>query len=400
MVDLITQPWDGDRRQVGDVIKKELETRSYTRFVAVTAFATRSGVRHLLQDIQTLKSSGGSAEIFVGIDGRTTTVEALSTLLEANIPTWVLHNTTKTPRTIFHPKMYLLEGADRSLVLIGSTNLTAGGLYNNYELNACLTLSVRRQRDRRFKASIDQFLGDIRRSANCAPLSRDLLKRLRNAGLRSETEDEEATEEERHWHQSLADIFAATPVPPAPPLPVARSSDPRSASGAPKRANVETEVMVIDVNPENARIYFDGHMYVGSLNHVVKPQNLAPYFTKECGVSAEVPEVMEDGVTWISDVVTSEDVPTSDVKRGAAAVGNRVTFPGGAAWQRWQTGLEAIKGRALKEGWTSAKSRLYFLSEPRELGRTVKKGPKQREFRWGLKSTITDLMNKPDLRKT
>lgn len=73
--------------------------------------------------------------VIVGANERGTTVEALLRLLPA-IQTGLVF--FKHPRQTFHPKLYWFEDPDgpdwqRATVIVGSSNLTRGGLFTNFE---------------------------------------------------------------------------------------------------------------------------------------------------------------------------------------------------------------------------------------------------------------------------
>jgi hypothetical protein len=74
-------------------------------------------------------------EVVVGLNERGTTVEAMLRLL----PTVdTLHAFFKHPRQTFHPKVYWFENVtdeewNSATVIVGSSNLTSGGLFSNFE---------------------------------------------------------------------------------------------------------------------------------------------------------------------------------------------------------------------------------------------------------------------------
>jgi hypothetical protein len=49
---------------------------------------------------------------------------------------YVYHNSRSEPKYTFHPKLYAFEKESRAVVFVGSSNLTEGGLYTNYEVNS------------------------------------------------------------------------------------------------------------------------------------------------------------------------------------------------------------------------------------------------------------------------
>lgn len=67
---------------------------------------------------------------------KNTSVQGLQHLLPLCEEIWVYNN--ESPTSTFHPKVYIFEKTgDKATVFVGSSNLTAGGLYTNYEVNSC-----------------------------------------------------------------------------------------------------------------------------------------------------------------------------------------------------------------------------------------------------------------------
>ena len=160
------------------------------------------------------------------------------------------------------------------------------------------------------------------------------------------------------------------------------------------------EVMIQDVNPKNARIYFDGHMYVGGCRHAEQPRWFAPYFTRECEDSTNpaVPEVQEAGVSSYSRVFTVVRVPLKQLKAYPDAVWVDQQIRGHELWTHWERGLAAIAKRAREEPFKEKYDlhRLYFLYERAELGRTVKKAG-QKQLTHGFGCSHADLREMRDL---
>ena len=95
------------------------------------AWAREAGVLWLLE---ALDGRIADLQLVVGVNERSTTVEALLRLLPVTSQLWVFF---KHARQTFHPKLYLFEGGaagGASLTfLVGSSNLTPGGLLTNFE---------------------------------------------------------------------------------------------------------------------------------------------------------------------------------------------------------------------------------------------------------------------------
>ncbi|WJY21173.1 phospholipase D family protein [Fontisubflavum oceani] len=93
-----------------------------------TAFMTASGLT-LLQGV--LEPIADRARIFVGIRNGITTVQSIQKALEIGCETYMVD--TGSRQRIFHPKMYYSRSATRAKLLLGSANLTMGGLRTNIE---------------------------------------------------------------------------------------------------------------------------------------------------------------------------------------------------------------------------------------------------------------------------
>jgi len=118
----------------GEPLLGVLETASHrhaggTLRVAV-AWARDEGVARLLA---ALGDRVESLHVIVGLNERGTTAEALLRLLPVSDSLTVFF---KHPRQTFHPKVYWFAGKDgATTVLVGSANLTRGGLMTNFEVD-------------------------------------------------------------------------------------------------------------------------------------------------------------------------------------------------------------------------------------------------------------------------
>lgn len=151
-----------DNDRLGDTLKTELASSAWTRFTAVVAFARLSGVTQVQPTIASFAESRGRVDLTVGTDLGGTSYEAV----------WYLHNAISSsgrillasaePGGTFHPKVFIfsdarhsrstveaLSGATKALVIVGSSNLTGGGLYLNDEASAIWTPSLADGRDGR-----------------------------------------------------------------------------------------------------------------------------------------------------------------------------------------------------------------------------------------------------------
>ena len=131
---LINQPFNG---QLGDILVEKLRGE-YNRLTIVVAFARNSGVLRMKPELERFRANGGYVKLFVGVDMEGTTYEALVNLLPLCDTLHVVHS--EDHATTFHSKVFVLENDDEIWVVVGSNNLTASGLWTNFESCQCQTL--------------------------------------------------------------------------------------------------------------------------------------------------------------------------------------------------------------------------------------------------------------------
>ena len=126
-------------------------------------------------------------------------------------------------RSTFHPKIYLFKSATAAAVVVGSGNLTEGGLFTNYEASLLLRLDLAVPADAALLASMLQALDEWSTPTLglCYPLDPTLLAQLVSQGhVPDEVHawgDEKATKEDQK--ASAPGLFARHSVPSAPKAP-------------------------------------------------------------------------------------------------------------------------------------------------------------------------------------
>lgn len=110
----------------------------YTRFRFMTAFVRWAGLSLLHPQLREFADRpGADVTGFVGIDLGGTTVEALTYLSELPNSTIKIVKSNQDS-VVFHPKIYEFSGAAGSLTVVGSSNMTMGGLLSNVEASLVL----------------------------------------------------------------------------------------------------------------------------------------------------------------------------------------------------------------------------------------------------------------------
>lgn len=133
---IINQPYD---ERLGIQLIKELENDKYTNLTIMVAYAKLSGVNRISPYLEKFREKGGIIRCVIGIDQQNTTYDALSHLLKLSHEVYIFHS--ESVSQTFHVKCYWLSNEDACWYAIGSNNLTAGGLFSNYELSDSTLLS-------------------------------------------------------------------------------------------------------------------------------------------------------------------------------------------------------------------------------------------------------------------
>lgn len=130
-MELINQPFNG---QLGERLIALLDSQDFQKLTVFVAFARNSGVLRIKDVLQRFRDQGGEVHVHVGVDLGGTSYEALTALLLHTDSLAVVHS---EGGQTFHPKIYHLVGATHTALIVGSNNLTGGGLWTNFE-SACL----------------------------------------------------------------------------------------------------------------------------------------------------------------------------------------------------------------------------------------------------------------------
>lgn len=139
-VTIIDQPQGAKTGELLRALLQDAVNGKYNEVVLLSAFAKRAGVARVQAALAALKASSSTLTTIVGVDHNGTSKEAVDDLFKLSDRLFIVHSTR--PDVTFHPKAYLFKGATCATLLIGSSNLTAGGLFSNMELSVELTFDL------------------------------------------------------------------------------------------------------------------------------------------------------------------------------------------------------------------------------------------------------------------
>lgn len=253
-ISFLTHPEDSFR--LGNFLIESLTDPQWTDFRAAIAFIKRSGTKHIQESLSSFVLRGGNVVITAGVDVGGTTAEGLQDLLNAvddKGQIFVFHNANSST---FHPKVYLFKNDTRAKLVIGSGNLTEGGLFTNYEAGLHVTLDLQNEND---FALFQRVEGTLREWSSpkeglCYRLTSHLMAEL---VLQRHLPDEAASRAEKmaelasRQHATVASMFNRYPVPAAPrsSFPDPEFAPPSSDDEAVLADTEEAETLTVEIPP-------------------------------------------------------------------------------------------------------------------------------------------------------
>lgn len=127
---------------IGNIINQELQSANSARMAV--AFLKYSGLQVLEKSINNCLKNNGNIEIITGLDFKTTDPQSMHYFIRlqkqvSNLK-FYCYGDKKENKTdvVFHPKIYLFQKGQETTGIVGSTNLTRGGLLTNFEVNVVI----------------------------------------------------------------------------------------------------------------------------------------------------------------------------------------------------------------------------------------------------------------------
>jgi HKD family nuclease len=137
------------RTHVG-AVQELFDISNIKRVIISVAFITESGVELLMAKIQNCATK---VTVFAGIRNDITSYQGLNRLLGLGVTLYAVD--TGSRNVLFHPKLYLVRGNQHAGLVIGSANLTLGGLNNNIEAGLALNFDLSDGSDKAVVESIE-----------------------------------------------------------------------------------------------------------------------------------------------------------------------------------------------------------------------------------------------------
>lgn len=143
-------------RTHGAAASELFDLRDIQKSILSIAFVSESGIEQIEEQ---LRAAAQSLTVFAGIRNEITSHQGLLRLLNMGCRLFTVDTGSRT--VVFHPKLYMARGETVARLLVGSANLTLGGLNNNIEAGIILELDMGDSDDREFIHQIEFDLGSL-----------------------------------------------------------------------------------------------------------------------------------------------------------------------------------------------------------------------------------------------
>ena len=139
-----------------DAVTALLQLADANRVLISVAYLREDGLAALEAAIRPLVAN---TEVFVGIRNDLTSIQAVKRLLALGVRLFAVD--TATRQSIYPPKLYFVSSDTVAGVVIGSANMTFGGMYNNIEVSAAMTLDLSNAEDKKFIDDVTAAFVDL-----------------------------------------------------------------------------------------------------------------------------------------------------------------------------------------------------------------------------------------------
>lgn len=130
-------------------VRELFDVPDIKKAILSVAFVSESGVQQIENQ---LKAHAALVTVYAGIRNDITSHQGLALLRDIGVKLYTVD--TGSRNVIFHPKLYLVRGKTTARFVVGSANLTLGGLNNNIEASLVIDFDLANTND---KAVVDEI---------------------------------------------------------------------------------------------------------------------------------------------------------------------------------------------------------------------------------------------------
>ena len=163
-----------------DAVRTLLDIQNPDRIIISVAFMTHGGLSLVRESIA---RAADRTTILAGIRNGITSAQGLQLAVEMGCSIYAVD--TGTRAAIFHPKIYFAYNPNEAQIIVGSANLTIGGLNSNIEASLCLAIDRSNPHGATLvddvRGKFDEMMAEYREHVFRIP-NEDLIQELLDAG--------------------------------------------------------------------------------------------------------------------------------------------------------------------------------------------------------------------------
>ncbi len=265
-MELMNQPFSG---QLGDRLIELLDSADYHTLNVAVAFAKNSGVLRVKDAFSHFRERGGSVNVYVGVDLGGTSYEALTTLRLHTDSLNVVHS--ERGQT-FHSKIYQFSGEKSGLLVVGSHNLTAGGLWTNFESSVHIPIDGEKAAEAKMTKEMGDYFQELAGLATSfMPItSQDVIERLLDEGyVTKEVADRVRRASDAKRDGSKERLFGNVALAKLPRLTSTKQEGQTETKVASPEVPTPTDTATVNAEDSNQTIWFETREMTGGSRNIL-----------------------------------------------------------------------------------------------------------------------------------
>lgn len=342
---LMNQPFNG---QLGDRLIELLESPDFHTLDIAVAFAKNSGVLRIKDSLQKFREGGGKVNVYVGVDLGGTSYEALTALLLHTDSLNVVHS---EGGQTFHSKIYRFSGKNNGLLVVGSHNLTGGGLWTNFESSLHIPTDGANAHETAVHKELDDYFQELTSlKASFMPINTqdEIDTLLQNDYVTKEVADRVQRAKAAKRDDNRERLFGKGAPAKLPRLTPLKEENTATVSAGP------ADTTPLATSDENQTIWFETREMTGGSRNIL---DLSKKSLVEHGDPAGTPfdlgeaNFMRGGVEFfgLNPTATGQTKDITLNFEGVDYAGNTILFPAGAnANGTWRLQIKGVDSSSKK----------------------------------------------------
>jgi len=342
-MELMNQPFSG---QLGNRLIELLDSGDFHTLNIAVAFAKNSGVLRVKNALENFRKSGGKVNVYVGVDLGGTSYEALTALLLYTDTLNVVHS---EKGQTFHSKIYQFVGDTKGFLVVGSHNLTGGGLWTNFESSTLIPFDGSKGILGQIRGGMDDFIAQLKSlgdSIMSIAAQEDVESLLQNGYVIKEVTEQVRQSNAAKKDETQKRLFGYGVNATLPHLP--KSAGKGAATPTPKRSPTPASPAAVPDEPVGKTIWFETRSMTGGSRNILD-LSMKSLVTRgdPSGTSFDLgdPTVMRGGVEFFG-LNPADTNYTTDITLNFDGVdyhGNTILFPtGDNANGTWRLQIKGI----------------------------------------------------------